>query len=92
MTFRSYRRAIVHQRIHVRRLAIQMHRHERPDAAAGGAIDQRAALAARTRRSMKVRTAAGDRLKVAGIDVAEHRPRARARDRARGRKERERAM
>ena len=53
-----------HQRIHIGGLAVQMHRHDRPDAAAGGAVDQPIALRRRSASSMNVRTAAGDKLKV----------------------------
>ncbi len=75
-----------HQRIHIGRLAVQMHGHQRLDPAAGGTVDQSVALrhAVITDEGLH----RGRRhIEGLGVDIAENRPRPGARDRSRGCKE-----
>ena len=88
-TASRYLRAMLHERVEVDHLAVQMHRQQRFDHSARRAIDEPVAaqLAA-----LRDRRADGGRIEVErrGIDVAEERPRTEARDDTGRREERER--
>ena len=81
MTLRSKLARQREQRFHIRALAVQVHRHQRAHAPAGGAVHQlaRAPLAVPLEERAHGRRPQVESVRV---DVAEHGPRADARDRA----------